>query len=98
MTSDRVISLVEDRPGVQHRFDIPEDLLHLPQLLVFERYGCGLLSSWPIPANTTSWVYKPAGHNSGGGDVDGREKRVLITYASARAASNFCITTTVPPA
>jgi hypothetical protein len=36
-------------------------------------------SAWSVPAVTACWDRKLAGHNSGGGNVDGREKRVLIT-------------------
>jgi len=39
----------------------------------------GSTAFWPIPAGTTYWVYNLAGYNSGGGDVKGCEKRVLIT-------------------
>jgi hypothetical protein len=41
------------------------------------RYGS--TAFWPIPAGTTYWVCNLAGYNSGGGDVKGCEKRVLIT-------------------
>jgi len=36
MATDRIIALVEHRPGLQHRLHVPEDLLDLPELFVLQ--------------------------------------------------------------
>ena len=38
VTPDGLISLMKDGPGIQNRLHVPEDLLHLPELLVLESY------------------------------------------------------------
>lgn len=38
MTADRLITLVEDRPSVEHRLNVPKYLLDLPEFLVLAGY------------------------------------------------------------
>src|SRR5210317_1529132 len=37
MSADRIVALMEDGTGLQHRFDVTEHTLHLPQLFILER-------------------------------------------------------------
>src|SRR5208283_3418645 len=41
MTSNRLISLVENRSCLERRFKIPESMLHLPEFFVLERHCLG---------------------------------------------------------
>jgi hypothetical protein len=36
MTANRLITLVENRPGIEHRLDVPEHLFDLPELFVLD--------------------------------------------------------------